>query len=129
MPIRFPDLYDDTGHHAQNLPLYCAVAFLLRQQFPLADVTALDVSPTNQVVLGYRYSGGQAAVAAYDLVGNLAFDEALGDPTTFVRDIARNEVGHLFVAVETTTALEPTLPARGGVDIVLIKNPQLRSAQ
>ncbi|MCA9488732.1 MAG: hypothetical protein KC621_02385, partial [Myxococcales bacterium] len=112
-----------------------AGATVWRRDLPLGplnndpDVTALDVSPTNQVVLGYRYSGGQAAVAAYDLVGNLAFDEALGDPTTFVRDIARNEVGHLFVAVETTTALEPTLPARGGVDIVLIKNPQLRSAQ
>lgn len=49
MPVRYPDLYDEAGQYAPHLALYCAVCFLLHQQFPLADASALVAVPDDPI--------------------------------------------------------------------------------
>ncbi|MCA9568684.1 MAG: hypothetical protein KC656_12620 [Myxococcales bacterium] len=112
MPIRFPDLYDDTGHHAQNLPLYCAVAFLLRQQFPLADVTALVAVPDDPV---YQRPGATIPVAVR--IPPAAFATSDLPPSTRLLVLA--VYGGMLLANMDDPALGTSNDARGPNDLVI----------
>ncbi|MFZ5439315.1 MAG: hypothetical protein ACOZQL_04860 [Myxococcota bacterium] len=91
-----------------------------------ARVTGLDVDDTNQFYVGLKpVSGADAAMEVLGAGGARLDLFHLGNPSTQLTSSRRDVVGNLFTAGSSTGGFELYGMNRGGVDLVVLRNPQL----
>ena len=93
-----------------------------------ATVLALHVDGSDNMLTLRQADGASPAFAGHTSGGAALFDVSFGPTNSTVGAVDRSAVGDLFVAVASNGGFLPDAAGIGGVDVFLIKNPQLHYA-
>lgn len=90
------------------------------------SITALDIDDTDQVYVGVQDAGALTSATLEILNPDQSVRSTLilGNTTTRVVGTQRDRVGNLFLIGSSTGGFDSFATARGGSDVLLIRNPQ-----